>query len=131
MNDLKMDEQFEDRFFDDHDKYFTVIAFFMWILERAKNFKERIHDFSKEIGFGNEVLGCIFPTIFESPDEEGYFEEGVEFYGIVGNDEDEIVIDYVMFLKCVELAYSIYSEKYGRDEEIEKDIEYMHEKYWA
>ena len=48
MNDLKMDEQFEDRFFDDHDKYFTVIAFFMWILERAKNFKERIHDFSKE-----------------------------------------------------------------------------------
>lgn len=39
------------------------------------------------------------------------------------------MIDYAMFVKFAELAYSIYSENYGRDEEIEKDIESMHEKY--
>ena len=127
MSELKMDELFMERFFDDKDKYSTVIAFWMWILERPNEFKERLHKFSKEIGFQKEGLGCYFPNIFESSDEEGYFEEGVGFFGI--EDEDDVVIDYAMFVKCAELAYSIYSEKYGRDEDIERDIEFMHKKY--
>lgn len=57
---------------------------------------------------------------------DSYFEEWV---GIYGWEEEDIVIDYAMFVKFAELAYSIYSENYGRDEEIEKDIESMHEKY--
>lgn len=43
--------------------------------------------------------------------------------------EDDIIIDYPMFVKCVELAYSIYREKNGRNEQIEKDIEGMHHRY--
>lgn len=127
MSEIKMDELFKERFWDDKDKYFIVIAFWEWVLEEPNDFKHRIHAFSKECGYGSEVLGCNFPTIFESPDEEGYFEEGVGFYGF--DDEDDIVIDYAMFVKCAELAYSIYSEKCGRDEDIEKDIEFMHKKY--
>ena len=125
---LKMEELFEERFFDDKDKYFAVIAFWKRILKNPNRFNARIHDFSNEIGFGAECFGCNFPSIFDSPDEEGYFEEGVEFwYGY--ENVDAIVIDYAMFVKCIELVYSIYSEKYGINEEIERDIEYMHTKY--
>lgn len=125
MNKNKMDELFKERFFDDKCKYLIVIGFWEWVLSKPNEFKYRIHRFSEEIGYGTDRVGCNFPNIFESPDEEGYFEEGVEFYGW----EEEIVIDYAMFVKCAELAYSIYSENYGKDEDIEKDIESMHKKY--
>ena len=112
MNESNMEMLFINRFFDDKEKYLIVIAFWRWMLYCPNKFKERMHNLSQESGYHTESVGCYFSNIFESPDEEGYFEKGVGFYGF--EDDDEIVIDYAMFVKCAELAYSIYSENYGK-----------------
>lgn len=124
-----MNNKFITEFFDDSKKYFNMITFFSWILSRD-DFAFIVHNLSEEIGFGDEKVGCYFSNIFEDCNEQGYFEEGVGFY-YENTEIEDLVVDYSMFIKCVELAYSIYCGENGKNEEIEKDIENMRNKYFG
>ena len=43
-------------------------------------FKDILDTLFKDISYGDEVLGCNLPSLFDSEDEDGYFKDGVEFY---------------------------------------------------
>lgn len=118
-----MKGKFEELFFDDKKKYAIVIAFFDWILR--SDFKEVMNILAKDMSYGGEVLGCNLPSLFESADEEGYFNDGVEFYV----DESEIKVDFQMYIKCLELAYRIYVREKGEDEEIKDNLLTIKKRY--
>ena len=40
-------------------------------------FKDILDALSKDISYGDEVLGCNLPSLFDSEDEDGYFKDGV------------------------------------------------------
>lgn len=74
---------------------------------------------------GSVLLGCNLPSLFESADEERYFNDGVEFYV----DESEIKVDFQMYIKCLELAYRIYVREKGEDEEIKDNLLTIKKRY--
>ena len=121
--DINMKGKFEELFFDDKKKYTIVIAFFDWILR--SDFKEVMNILARDMSYGGEVLGCNLPSLFESVDEEGYFNDGVEFYV----DESEIKVDFQMYIKCLELAYRIYVREKGEDEEIKDNLLMIKKRY--
>lgn len=108
-----MKGRFEESFFSDKEEYAIVIVFFDWIIRRS-DFKEILSTLAKDTGFGSEVLGCNLPSLFENKEEDGYFDDGIEFY----LNDDDIKIDFSMYVKCLELACKIYIEENGEEEEI-------------
>lgn len=107
-----MKGRFEELFFSDKEEYAIVIVFFDWIIRRS-DFKEILSTLAKDTGFGSEVLGCNLPSLFENK-EDGYFDDRVEFY----LNDDDIKIDFSMYVKCLELACKIYIEENREEEEI-------------
>ena len=73
-----MKGKFEELFFEDKEKYAIVIAFFDWMIR--SDFKGILNTLAQDMSYGSEVLGCNLPSLFESEEEEGYFDDGVEFY---------------------------------------------------
>ena len=118
-----MKGEFEELFFDDKEKYAIVIAFFDWILRC--DFKEIFNNLAKDISYGGDGLGCNLPSLFESEDEDGYFNDGVEFY----LNDNEIKVDFKMYIKCLELACRIYVKENGIDEEIKSNMLIIKRRY--
>lgn len=118
-----MKEKFEDLFFEDKEKYAIVITFFDWMIRR--DFKGIINTLARDVSCGTEVSGCNLPSLFDSEEEEGYFDDGVEFYMF---DED-IKVDFQMFIKCLELAYEIYIKENGENEDIKNDLITIKKRY--
>lgn len=107
---------FGERFFEDREKYFDVIVFFSYILKR-EDFLETIQCLSDDKGGCSfDYLGCTLPSIFDSKEDEGYFENGALFFW----NEEEIWIDDEMFIRCIELAGDIYFENHHS--EVEKVV---------
>lgn len=117
---------FKERFFENKKKYGIVIDFFTSIFHQ-NNLKEVLSELIHEKGYGDEYLGCYLSTIFDEDekDEKGYFENGVLFYEC----EEEEIIDYPMFVRCVELACEIYIEEHGEDEELKRDLKIIKDRY--
>lgn len=118
-----MKEKFEELFFDDKEKYAIVIAFFDWMIR--SDFKGILNTLAQDISYGGEVLGCNLPSLFESDEEEGYFDDGVEFY-LIDND---IKINFQMFISCLELAYKIYEKENGENEDIKNNLNKIKKRY--
>ena len=121
---------FKELFFYDKRKYYEVIDFFEYILN--DDFEHYMKLLSQEIGFDiRDYNGINFPSFFEEWDKdvEGYFEEGVEFFGGNPCDLIYIIIDNQMFAKCVELACVIYFAEHGKNKNIEKYLNIIKEKY--
>lgn len=118
-----MEGKFEKLFFNDKEKYAVVIAFFDWMIRN--DFKHILNTLAKDTGYWDEVLGCNLPSLFDSEDEDGYFEDGVEFYL---NDID-IKIDFQMYIKCLELACKIYKEENGDDKEVKNNLLIIQRRY--
>lgn len=118
-----MKEKFEELFFDDKEKYAIVIAFFDWMIR--SDFKGILNTFAQDISYGGEVLGCNLPSLFESEEEEGYFDDGVEFYMI----DNDIKINFQMFINCLELAYKIYIKENGENEDIKNNLNKIKKRY--
>ena len=125
-------DRFDKEFFDDNKKYGIVIDFFLLmfpssIFFQRYNFKEALNDLIHGSGYGDEYLGCCLSTLYDEDekDEEGYFEDGVLFYEC----DAKVIIDYPMFVKCMELAYKIYTEEYGEDEEVKRDLQIIKDRY--
>ena len=116
-----MEGKFEKLFFSDKEKYAVVIAFFDWMIR--SDFKHILNTLSKDTSYGDEVLGCNLPSLFDN--EDGYFEDGVEFYL---NDID-IKIDFQMYIRCLELAYKIYTEENGDDKGVKNSLLIIKRKY--
>ena len=49
------------------------------------------------------------PSIFESKDEEGYFDDGVMLYL---DENEEQKIDFKMFMECIRVACEVYVKEY-------------------
>ena len=118
-----MKEKFEELFFEDKEKYAIVIAFFDWMIR--SDFKGILNTLAQDMSYGSEVLGCNLPSLFESEEEEGYFDDGVEFYMI----DKDIKIDFQMYIKCLELAYRIYIKENGENEDIENNLINIKKRY--
>ncbi|MCI9080698.1 MAG: hypothetical protein HFH68_17645 [Lachnospiraceae bacterium] len=118
-----MEGKFEKLFFNDKEKYAVVIAFFDWIIR--SDFKHILNTLAEDTSYGDEVLGCNLPSLFDSEDEDGYFDDGVEFYL---NDID-IKIDFQMYIKCLELACKIYIEENGDDKEVKSNLLIIQRRY--
>lgn len=118
-----MEGKFEKLFFNDKEKYAVVTTFFDWIIR--SDFKHILNTLAEDISYGDEVLGCNLPSLFDSEDEDGYFENGVEFYL---NDID-IKIDFQMYIKCLELACKIYTEENGDDKEVKNNLLIIQRRY--
>ncbi len=118
--------KFNERFFDNKKKYGIVIDFFTSAFHQ-NNLKKVLSDLIYGHRYGSEYLGCCLSTLYDEDekDEEGYFEDGVLFYEC---DEEEI-IDYPMFIKCLELACEIYMEEHGEDEEVKRDLQIIKDRY--
>ena len=111
-----MEGKFENLFFEDKEEYAVVIAFFDWMIRSG--FKDILDTLFKDISYGDEVLGCNLPSLFDSEDEDGYFKDGVEFY----LNDINIKIDFKMYIRCLELACKIYIEENEADEEIRNNL---------
>ena len=118
--------KFSERFFDDNKKYGIVMDFFTSTFHQ-NNLKEVLSELKYGNRYGDEYLGCCLSTLYDEDekDEEGYFEDGVLFYEC---DEEEI-IDYPMYIKCLELACEIYMEEHGEDEEVKRDLQIIKDRY--
>ncbi len=118
--------KFNDRFFENKKKYGIVIDFFTSTFHQ-NNLKEVLSELTYGNRYGDEYLGCCLSTLYDEDekDEEGYFEDGVKFHEC---DEEEI-IDYSMYVKCMELACEIYMEEHGEDEEVKRDLQIIRERY--
>ena len=107
-------------------KYGLVIDFFTSTFHQ-NNLKEVLPELIRVDRYGDEYLGCCLSTLYDEDekDEEGYFEDGVLFYEC----DAEIIIDYPMFIKCLELACEIYIEEHGEDEEVKRNLQIIKERY--
>lgn len=118
--------KFGEKFRYDKHKYHIVINYFENMIKN--DFLSKIEHMGREMSYGSDISGITFPNIFEDPEEEGYFEEGVMFY----LDTEEIIIDYKMFIECIELATQIYLEQKNDIEEkqiIEINIQTIKTRY--
>ena len=111
-----MKSKFEELFFEDKEKYSIIITFFNWMMWR--DFEGILNMLAQDISYEHEALGCNLPSLFDSEEEEGYFNDGVEFYLL----DEEIRITFQMYIKCLELAYKIYIEENGEKEEVKNNL---------
>ena len=118
-----MEGKFENLFFEDKEEYAVVIAFFDWMIRSG--FKDILDTLFKDISYGDEVLGCNLPSLFDSEDEDGYFKDGVEFY----LNDINIKIDFKMYIRCLELACKIYIEENEADGEIRNNLLIIKKRY--
>lgn len=75
------------------------------------NFISHLERMSQNIGYGAEAYGYNFPDIFDSCDEEGYFEEGVEFYFVKTGE----VLSEEQYHQYLKIACEIYLESHPED----------------
>lgn len=117
----------EDEFFDDKEKYGTVIEVLYWMIY-VEDFREILRNLVGGGSYGSEYYGYFLSTEWdEDGDEENedYFEDGVMFYVW----KEKIIIDYPMFVKCLQFACEIYMEEYGEDEEVKRNLEIIKVRY--
>lgn len=110
-------------FGEDEKKSGVVIAFFEYMIK--SDYKKIIHILAKDESYGSEALGCNLPSLFDSDDEEGFFDDGIEFYEM----DKEVKISFSLFIKCLELSYQMYARDNGKDDEIEKDLNTIRDRY--
>lgn len=117
----------EDEFFDDKKKYWTVMAVLYWMIY-ANNFKKILQNLVEGGSYGSEDYGFLLSSEWDEEgdeEDEDYFEDGVMFHV----HKSKIIIDYPMFVKCMQFACKIYMEDFGDDEEIKKNLKIIEERY--
>ena len=123
-----MQNKFKERFFDDKKKYSIIIAFFDWMLRT--DFKHILQCFAEDISFGSDSGGCNLPSFLNDKDGEEDENDGEYLDGIMFYECDvETIIDYSMYIKCIELACEIYMEEHGEDEEVKRDLQIIKDRY--
>lgn len=120
-----MNYSFEEKFFDNREKYAIVINFFNYMLN--DDFGEILHYLAMDMSYGEENIGCNLPSLFDEEGEEGFFNDGVVFY----EGEAEIKISFSMYVKCIQLACDLFLEKKHDNTEVIKDLEIIQERYRA
>ncbi len=92
-------------------------------------FMEVLDYFSKDYGYGNEYHICSFASNWH-PQEEGYFETGVQFVDATGKEEKSIIVEYSVFFKFLSVACEDYLSRYPGDRsEVEKELKVIQERY--
>lgn len=108
--------------------YAPMINFF----NNLQNYKfmEVPNCFSKDTGFENEYHICSFASSWY-PQEEGYFESGVQFVDATGTSAQQLVIvDYVAFYKFLKMACENYLETHPQDRgKTEDDLKTIRKRY--
>ena len=100
-------EEFKNRFPYDIDKYSIVYFVFDRILR--DDLLEMLHCLKNNRGLSYDGIGYYLPSIFESKDEEGYFDDGVMLYL---DDNEEQKIDFTMFMECIRVACEVYVKEH-------------------
>lgn len=92
-------------------------------------FMEVMSLFSKDLGFGNEYHICLFASSWH-PQEEGYFESGVQFVDVTGRDEKSIIVDYSTFYKYFRITCEDYLTRHPQDrKKIEEGLKVIRDRY--
>lgn len=103
------------------------MAVLYWMIY-AQNFKHILQNIAEGGGYGSEYCGCFLSTDWDEEgdeEDEDYFEDGVMFFVL----KEKIIIDYPMFVKCIQFASKIYMEEFGEDKEIKKNLRIIEERY--
>ncbi len=118
-------EELKNRFPYDIEKYYIVHLVFDRILR--DDLLEMLHYLRQNMGIDYDGIGYYLPSIFESKDEEGYFDDGVMFY--LGENEEQ-KIDFKMFMECIKVACAVYVEEFeSKSDEIEEILIFLKNKY--
>ena len=117
----------EDEFFADKEKFGTVIEVLYWMIY-AEDFKSILQTLAEGGSYGADYCGIFLSSSWDEEgdeEDEDYFEDGVMFHMC----KEKIIIDYPMFVKCMQFACRIYMEDFGEDEEIKKNLHIIEERY--
>lgn len=126
MEDEVMSSKFKN--IDEIDVSLSPMINFFDNLQDSK-FMEAMSLFSKDWGFGNEYHICSFASSWH-PQEEGYFESGVQFVDATGNDEKSVIVDYSTFYKYLSVACEDYLSRHPQDRnKVEDGLKAIRERY--
>lgn len=119
-------EEFKNRFPYDIEKYYIVHLVFDRILR--DDLLEVLQHLRQNMGVDYDGIGYYLPSIFESKDEEGYFDDGVMLY-LSENEEQKI--DFKMFLECIKVACEVYVEEFpSKSDEIKEMLKILENEFF-
>ena len=114
-------QEFKNRFPYDIEKYYITYRVFDRILK--DDLLEMLNYLKCNIGIDYDGIGYYLPSIFESKDEEGYFDDGVMLYL---DENEEQKIDFKMFMECIRVACEVYVKEYPlKADEIEEILRFL------
>ena len=97
----------------DYNKYPVVFSISQIML--LSDFQGILVEIQNGIGHNFQGGGYYFPSIFDSTEEEGYFDDGVMFYE---KDIDVEKISYGMFIKLLDVLSYIYVYVFPEKQEV-------------
>lgn len=112
----------KERFPYDIKEYAPVYNFFDFIL-RKDDLMFVLDLLKRNCGAGYDAVGYNLPSIFDSEDEEGFFDNGIMFWEGYDEPFGEKLIDFETFLNCLRAVCQLYLEGHPeKDKEIEADL---------
>ncbi|MED1801135.1 ribonuclease toxin immunity protein CdiI [Brevibacillus porteri] len=113
-------EEYAQMFPNKEGNFSTVIEYFFLLSDH--DFMEALESMAEGYGFSANYRGFNFPDSYH-PEEDGYFEEGVEFfitYG-PGGETNQTIIDNHSYVMYLEIACNDFLTRHSQfDDEVKR-----------